>query len=130
MTCWYCYYGWPKAIYDIYKSAKNELLELGYGAGILHYSFSHIVWEDENFDKYSINYCISIVDKTNAYWNDGRYSELEKLIALSSLVNLLSLPDEYFDLDDEWQEAEGDDIENYPPPIDMDWVKPLDIDTY
>ena len=45
MCCWYCKYGWPKPIRDIYDWAVQIV-----GESDLTYGYAHIVWGDENFD--------------------------------------------------------------------------------
>ena len=53
MICWYCYWGWPKPVKDIYDSA---LKQLNGNSSPLHFGPAHIVWEDENFS--SAEWCI------------------------------------------------------------------------
>ena len=65
--CWYCYWGWPKQIAEIYKKALKELD--GYSAP-LHFGPAHIVWDDENFD--SGEWCLEHFDDYK-----GDYSEEE-----------------------------------------------------
>lgn len=104
--CWYCYWGWPKEIYDIYIQAVEKL---NGNKDPLHFGPSHIVWEDENWDH--AQFCLD-----NFKYNE-RYSNHDLEIVRWSLQELLkvdskfkSCPEGY---DDEYPE-------NFPPP--SDWV--------
>jgi hypothetical protein len=46
--CWFCYWGWPKPVADIYLKALAKLD--GYDSP-LHFGPAHIIWDDENFDR-------------------------------------------------------------------------------
>jgi len=100
--CWWCYHGWPKPIYDIYKRAVDKL-----GSTIpLECGPAHIVWSDENFD--CAQWCLDNFDKYK-----GDYSEEELEIIKQSLYELLEVSDEF---KAEPAGYDGDRPENYPPP--------------
>ena len=44
--CYYCHWGWPKPIADIY----DKYLEIA-GSSAMHFGPAHVVWEDENFER-------------------------------------------------------------------------------
>ena len=109
--CWYCHWGWPKAIRDIHDQA---LAKLDGNDSPLHYGPAHIVWDDENFD--SAQWCL---DNFDEYADD--LSEEEKAVVRWSLEQLLLLPENVInsipeDYDDEHPE-------NFPPPKDIAWEK-------
>jgi len=115
MACYYCYWGWPKVIADIYNKALKKLegdeLPLNYGP-------AHIVWDDENFDQ--AEWCLENFDK----YTEG-FSEDELAIVKESLLELSNVPmeiREYIpdDYDDEHPE-------NYPPAKEMEFVKILEF---
>lgn len=118
MICWYCYWGWPKAVANIYDA--NGGPDLDYGPG-------HVVWADENFDDESIEFCLKECDEWAArpFPDDGSNSDQFRLaIARQSLVELLGVPEsvrvprpDYFELEIETSP------EIYPPPPDFPMVK-------
>ena len=112
MICWYCHWGWPKAIHDIYNHAT---LKLNGNTDPLNYGPAHIVWEDENFD--SAQWCLDNFDK---YSQD--LSEKDKEIVRWSLEQLLLLPDNV--INSEPDDYDGENPENYPPPENIEWSKP------
>ncbi len=107
--CWYCYWGWPEPIADIYKKALRKLN----GANdVLHYGPAHIVWEDESFG--SAKWCLENFKK-------GDLSERELDVVRWSLQELIKLPANILntcpdDYDDEHPEL-------YPPPNGMKMVQ-------
>lgn len=112
--CWFCHWGWPKAIHDIYVRA---LVDLDGDSAILAFTGgAHIVWEDENFDRGSIQWCID-----NGVPDSSDTPE-EKAIVLRSLQELLALPDDVLDcVPDNY---DGEHPENYPPPASLEmWSK-------
>ena len=55
-VCWYCYWGWPKEVFDVYRKYVEEA-----GSDSLFTAGpSHIVWSDENFGDGDINWCLKI----------------------------------------------------------------------
>jgi len=105
--CWYCYWGWPKSVAEIYKQAIDKL---GGDSDPLHYGPAHIVWDDENFD--SAEWCLEHFAEYKGDWTD---SDLD--IVRWSLVELAKLPMNIReivpgDYDDEHPE-------NYPPDVEV-----------
>ena len=47
MTCWWCHWGWPKPIADIYDDCVERL---GGDEGPLLWGPAHVVWADENWE--------------------------------------------------------------------------------
>jgi hypothetical protein len=101
--CYWCYWGWPKPIKEIYDRAVADLdgwddpMEFGPG---------HIVWSDENWD--SAQWCLDHFDEYR-----GDYSDVDLAIVRRSLEELLAVPGEFkeppADYDDENPAA-------FPPP--------------
>ena len=116
MECWYCHWGWPKPIMDIYDkalAALRDLPDIGDGEIALLYGPAHIVWEDENFQ--SAQWCLDNFDEYR-----GNHSDAAMAIVRTSLKELLlvdkefkSEPDAYFDASADDSEADPHD---YPPP--------------
>jgi hypothetical protein len=107
--CWYCHWGWPKAIRDIYDQA---LAKLDGCDSALNYGPAHIVWDDENFD--SAQWCL---DNFDMYSKD--LSEEEKRVVRWSLEQLLLLPKNVIDAQPE--DYDDEHPENYPPPKEISW---------
>ena len=101
MICWYCYWGWPKQVADIYDE---------YGADGLDYGPGHAVWADENFETSSINIAIK-------YCNQGEGDEQDR----DALIKLLYIPEEIRCCCPE--EYDNEHPENYPPPPGIEMVK-------
>jgi len=103
MICYWCHWGWPKPIRDIYGQA---LAKLGGDDHWLHYGPGHIVWADENWD--SAQWCLDHFDE---YVRD--MTEHEKAVVRESLELLLAVPDEYKSEPDDYDE---ENPQNFPPP--------------
>jgi hypothetical protein len=114
--CWYCYWGWPKQVWGIYAMAK---VMLNGNENPLHYGPSHIVWEDENFNRESVQWCLDNFEK---YAND--YVEDDLGVVKWSLEELLKLPDEI--LDPEPEDYDEENPGKYPPPASLVMVNPHD----
>lgn len=116
MNCWFCYWGWPRPIQDIYDRALAALN--GY-TDPLHYGPAHIVWEDENFD--AAEYCLSKMGAV--YWGDIRDSYLP--IVRQSLVELIAVPDEYKRWPEAYEATDSPDANpaDYPPPAHWEMVR-------
>jgi hypothetical protein len=102
--CYWCYWGWPKPIQDIYNDALEKLegddSPLKGGPG-------HVVWSDENWDL--AQHCLDNFDKYGA----EDLTDKEKEVVRESLEKLLLVPDEFKN------EPDGYDGENprlFPPP--------------
>lgn len=109
--CWYCHWGWPKPVAEIYQRA---LRDLDGDDSPLQFGPAHIVWSDENFD--SAEWCLENFEQYK-----GDYSEESLLVVRRSLEELAALPLEV-------RCAEPDDYDDehpqmYPPPSGMEMVK-------
>jgi len=110
--CWYCYWGWPKAVADIYLEA---LAALNGDETLLKFGPAHIVWSDENFD--GAQWCLDHFDE----YRREEYSDAEHEIVRESLRKLLLVPEELrdcvpHDYDDEHPE-------NFPPPAGVEVIR-------
>lgn len=114
--CWYCYWGWPKPIADIYTEAKRRIDAAGGSYWALHFGPSHIVWEDENFD--CAEHCIEHFDDEKQY-NSENYTEQELEIVRWSLEELIKIPIEQRESPD----GGDSDPQAYPPPAGMTMVR-------
>jgi hypothetical protein len=110
--CWFCHWGWPKQIADIYQEA---LAKLDGDNSPLHFGPAHIVWEDENFD--SAQWCLDHFDKYK-----GDYSEAQLAVVKESLVKLLSVPAEYKTEPDGYDD-DDENPQRFPPPAHWEMVK-------
>jgi hypothetical protein len=105
-ACWYCHWGWSAPVVAIYREAVARLEAIGSDGDALLYGSSHIVWEDENFDRYSVQSCI------DDPWLD-RSTPDEEAVVQWSLRELLKLPDEV--RDPEPEAYNGYRPEDFPP---------------
>lgn len=101
--CWYCYWGWPKPIADIY----DRYVALA-GESAMHYGPAHIVWEDENFARHHIEWCLAHSDEYR-----GDCSDEELAYVRDSLVALLALDDAV--LESEPEGYNGCEPAKFPP---------------
>lgn len=105
--CWYCHWGWPKPVADIYREAINRLegdwLPLDFGPG-------HIVWSDENFG--GAEWCL---DNFDLYRGD--YTDQELDIVRWSLEELAKIPLGTRECVPDDYDGEHPDI--FPPKIEM-----------
>lgn len=118
MYCWYCYWGWPEPVAEIFIRYKQLV-----GENAL-WSIAHIVWEDENFDTESIEHCLAEPYDDN----NSNYPEQTDQCVKESLEELLAIPEEIRDpeafLTNGWWENERKGMpEDYPPPAGMMMVK-------
>jgi len=109
--CWYCYWGWPKLVADIYKKALDDL---GGWEAPLHFGPAHIVWEDENFDY--AEWCLEHFDEYK-----GDYSIDDLVIVRRSLEELARLPLDVKCIEPE--DYDGAHPELFPPPATIKMVK-------
>lgn len=119
--CWYCYWGLPKPVAEIYKKALEAL---DGDSNPLEFGPSHIVWSDYNMQDGNIKFCIDECDN-----NRKAYHQSDKDIAVvrQSLVELLQVPEEVrncepFDDTTDLTDYENHP-ENYPPPQGIEMVK-------
>lgn len=127
MTCYWCYWGWPKPIRDIYDDCVKRA-----GDSAMKYGPAHIVWADENWD--SAKWCLDHFDEWVRDWNHekhhagqlavdhkpvvrewslNRYTNEQLAVVRESLERLIDVPDQFK------HEPEGYDDENpgdFPPP--------------
>lgn len=114
--CWYCYWGWSKPVADIYTRFVAVA-----GESAMHYGPAHIVWDDENFERECVQYCVDGFDADDAHWNDGRHTRDELEAVRQSLFALLALPDaELAPMPEDYDDEHPAD---YPPAVEM-VVKP------
>ena len=129
--CWFCHWGWPKPIADIYDKAKADIDEClsivpceenGWetpedptsGEWALKWGPAHVVWEDENFDL--AESCLKDCDEARfSHWHPPAMEIVKR-----SLRELVVVPDE---MKSPMEEYDGDYPEMYPPPSDWIMVK-------
>lgn len=102
-TCYWCHWGWPKPIKDIFDRA---VADLGGFTDAMYFGPAHIVWSDENFD--SAQWCL---DHFEDRWGD--FNEEELAIVRRSLEELAAVPDEFKQPPNEY---DGENPESFPPP--------------
>lgn len=109
--CWYCHWGWPKPVAEIYLAALERLEKLACDERPLHFGPSHAVWEDENF--------------VSAQWylehfNDNPsddYTSEELAVVRWSLEELVKLPDDILDIVP--SDYDNEHPELFPPRIEV-----------
>lgn len=111
MICWYCHWGWPKQVFDIYRDGIQEA-----GEPAMHFGPGHIVWEDENFESENIQWCI---DNAGTYRGDLTDEEVASVV--KSLARLLDVPEHIRCC--EPSDYDGANPEDYPPPPELVMVK-------
>jgi len=115
MICWYCHWGWPKQVHDIYQHAAAQM---DGDTSALDLGPAHIVWSDENFDDASIKWCMEHFGE-NA--DNDRFSGADLAVVMQSLVAILAVPSMIRccvpDLYD------GECPENFPPAAGLEMVK-------
>ena len=105
--CWYCYWGWPRPVADIYQDALNALRN---DHTPLHFGPAHVVWEDENFDTAAIASCLASFEQCQ--WD---YTETELAIIRTSLLAMAALPSAVRDMCPD--DYDGEHPEQFPPPV-------------
>jgi len=108
--CWYCHWGWPKPVAEIYKQALEKLN--GYDSPLI-FGPSHLVWADENF-----NYAEQCLEYCDRYTGDY---DAELAIIRWSLEELIKLPVDLRCVKPE--EYDGEHPELYPPPDGVEMVR-------
>lgn len=111
-TCYWCYWGWPKQIADIYDRAVADLEAIGGDSGDMDYGPAHVVWEDENW--HCADECIPDCDNPPPRLSHMRPDVLA--IVKRSLVELSALPES---MKTEPEGYDGDNPENFPPTMEM-----------
>jgi hypothetical protein len=99
--CWYCYWGWPAQVTEIYRRGIHYA-----GFDAMHYGPGHIVWEDENFDDESIQWCLAQENRyeLDPYDFEKVQDSLRELLAVPVHIRCCC-PADY----------DGEHPENYPP---------------
>lgn len=105
-TCWYCHWGWAKAVQAIYDEFVEELGD----NNAMHYGPAHIVWEDENFDDDSIRHCLAHEWSADAY---PHCSQEEFAVVRRSLEKLMTVPESVRCCEPE--EYDGEHPDRFPP---------------
>ena len=103
--CYWCYWGWPKPIQDIYDKA---VADLGGWEDPLEFGPAHILWSDENWD--CVQWCLDHFSD-----NPSDYSDDQLAIVRRSLIELLAVPDEY---KVEPADFNGQNPAAFPPPAE------------
>lgn len=109
--CWYCHWGWPKPVADIFLEAKAALNGDDYP---LMYGPAHIVWADENFD--SASWCL---ENFETYRRD--MSDAAAAIVRCSLEQLAALPESVRNAEPEDYDDANPDF--FPPPDGMEMIR-------
>jgi hypothetical protein len=81
--CYWCYWGWPKPIRDIYDDCIARV-----GESPLLYGPSHVVWADENWT--CAQWCLDHFDEYTHGYSDGELDVMRE-----SLERLVAVPDEF-----------------------------------
>jgi len=132
MICWYCHWGWPKPIADIYDRAFRDLNGGVFEHGIepraysaLNYGPAHCTWADENFDRELVQSELDGLDEWAEQHNKdyewrAKFTPDELAIVRRSLKELLALPDEILSI--EPADYDGQEPDRFPPPDGMEMV--------
>lgn len=80
--CWYCTYGLPQPVAEVYKKYEALIGERDLDSGP-----AHVVWGDFNLGTHSINYCIQACDER------GIIDAEDYSLVKASLVELLAIPE-------------------------------------
>lgn len=107
--CWYCYWGWSKEVVAIH----NKYASIA-GDSAMYYGAAHIVWDDENFERHNVQWCLDNFEKYKR--NDCTVEENEAV--KQSLIELLDLPDNI--LAPQPEDYDDENPESYPPKVEMD----------
>lgn len=109
MICYWCHWGWPKPIRDIYLKAVRRMSKIN----IVHdpefpllYGPAHIVWADENWK--SAQWCLDNFED----YADG-IGDLQLMVVKKSLKELVELSDDFKEPPEDY---DGKNPENFPPP--------------
>ena len=109
-VCWYCHWGWAKRVAEIYREAVN-MAEDAYWA--LHFGPTHIIWEDENFDDHSIEFCTGEMSGPD----NSRFSEMQLEAVRWSLEELAKIPEHERCIEPDGYD--GEHPERYPPKCEV-----------
>jgi hypothetical protein len=115
MFCWYCYWGWSKQVVEIYNKYGPIA---GYEA--MHYGAAHIIWDDENFERENIQWCLDNFEK----YKREESTENQNKAVKNSLIELLKLDDNI--RCPEPEDYDGENPHNFPPKIKL--ARPMSLD--
>lgn len=107
MICWYCHWGWSKSVAEIY----DRYIDVA-GESAMHYGPAHVVWDDENFEREHVQWCLDHFDEYR-----GDHEEAELAAVRQSLMDLLALADDV--LAPEPEDYDGEHPEQFPPKVEM-----------
>lgn len=116
--CWYCHWGWPKPVADVYAEA---LAELDGDESPLHDGPAHVVFADENFGDDPVRFSLAECDKPEEYAD--RFSAADIAIVARALRKMLEIPEEVRCCEPQAYHADSDHPEKYPPPPGVEMVK-------
>lgn len=108
--CWYCHWGWSKPVVDIYR----RYLAIA-GEEAMHYGAAHIVWDDENFEREHVQWCL---DHFEQYKRDDA-TDAENDAVRDSLIALLALSDG--ELAPKPADYDNEHPDLFPPAVEMAW---------
>lgn len=80
----------------------------------MHYGAAHIVWDDENFERGQVQFCLDHFDE----YKRKESTDVENEAVRQSLIDLLALTDDV--LDPEPKDYDGVNPDNYPPKVEME----------
>lgn len=110
--CYWCYWGWPKPIRDIYDDCEQRA-----GESAMLYGPGHVVWADENWG--SAWSCLDYFDQWVRLWNydrgKDRFTAEQLAVVRESLERLVAVPEE-FKREPEGYDDENENPADYPPP--------------
>lgn len=120
MSCWYCYWGWPRPVLDVYLEAVEALG--GRGEHALESGPAHIVWADENWEDDHVGYCLNECGSNRDAYPD--HTDAEIAVVEESLARLLAIPEEIRCCKPEGYDEDGDEGPGtYPPPPGVECVR-------
>lgn len=115
-VCWYCHYGWPEAVVAIYYAHVERA-----GEDAMHYGAAHVVWDDENFDRASVQRCVERCEKESDTFTPAEVAAVrDSLVALLALPEAVRVPRPDYD-------CTQHDAEDYPPPDDLPMTRRVDV---
>jgi hypothetical protein len=113
--CYWCHWGWPKPIRDIYDRADKAL---NGNADVILNTLARTVWENENFDDFNVRRCIYEIEM-GIPGSDG-YRREDQALVVETLRELLLVPGEMRQPPEDFEESDGEHPENFPPPTHRD----------
>lgn len=134
MICWFCYWGWPKPILEIYERAERDIDALlpvagpendytdwaglpTCGESALKYGPTHCVWADENFGG---DFAFELKECESDKYDDWLPGTMQ--IVRRSIVELAALPDE---LREPPPEYDGEHPDRFPPTHGVEMARPF-----